>query len=424
MENTYPDFYGFMKEELVEYCKSIYNNVGIEGLSYVYLKNIGNLYMSLYKNGITQTVLVNILGLTAEYSKYKHSTIKWSYDNILEKCKEIVKEYGYLPPAEWLRKNGYGSLVTALYQHQDKSFADLRNDLNANEGGSFVLSKNGMRWLSHPEASFSNFLYARGIKHDRGRKYPKEYSGYSKSKYGIYDVQFYDNQGNLIDVEIWGDRPNGHKEDYYAEKRKNKEKYNAENNSNFLGIGHKDCFDELKLTSILEPYISSIEPYVFQNPTDKIIPSTHWSNADELLEYCREFVKQFKDQEFPTEEWLRKRGKWKDREGLAYNTLSIYIKTWLGGVRNLRRILGQENVSTVEWSKEKALNDLKEWYEKYNLTTGSAIQKYRIKKLQLSREEYLKACSINHAIFKYVGSMSEAMKILGVKIRSMKKTTR
>ena len=56
--------------------------------------------MALYKNGITLKELVSILELTTEYETYKKTSMKWSYAKILEKCKEIVNQYGYLPPAE------------------------------------------------------------------------------------------------------------------------------------------------------------------------------------------------------------------------------------------------------------------------------------------------------------------------------------
>lgn len=415
LQNSNINFSNFSKEQLIEYCKNIYNENGIEKLNYVNLSKISNLYFSLYKYGITQKNLIDVLNLKNEYAEYKRKSLKWSLEKILIHCKEIIKEFGYLPPAGWLRKNGYGTLVTSLYG-SGKTFAELRNELNANVSSSFVISKNGMRWRSHPEASFSNFLYTRGIVHDLGKKYPDDYADYSGLSYGYYDIQFLDKQGRWIDVEIWGDKPNGHNEEFYASKRKIKENYNL-GNPYFLGIEFRDCFEEERLTILLEPYIGIIEPYVFDKPTDKIIPSTHWSNADELIEYCKDFIKQFPNQEFPTEEWLRKRGKWANREGIAYNTLAVYIKTWIGGVRKLRIILKQSNVSTKEWNTEKALDEYKKWYEKYNLVVGSARARYRRGQIQLTKEEYNWACCIESAVLKYIGSALEAQKILGIEVK-------
>lgn len=408
------DFSTLSKEQLIEYCRNSYKENGIEMLSYPKVSETGNLYFSLYKYGITLNILIDILDLRNEYNDYKQNIKKWSLEKILLQAKEIVEEFGYLPPADWLRKNGYSTLVTSLYQ-SGNSFAYLRNELNANDSSSFVLSKNGMRWRSHPEASFSNFLWARGIEHELGRKYPDDYVDFSGLSYGYYDVRFLDKYGRWCDVEIWGDKPNGHEEDFYAHKRKIKENYNQKNPC-FLGIEFRVCFDEEHLTVLLEPYIGVIEPYIFDKPTDKIIPSTHWSNADELIEYCKDFVKQFENQEFPTEEWLRKRGKWANREGIAYNTLSIYIKTWIGGVRKLREILKQGHVSTEVWNKEKALDEYKKWYEKYNILVGSARARHKRGQMQLTDKEFKRACCIEAAILKYVGSAKEAQRILGLKV--------
>ncbi len=159
------------------------------------------------------------------------------------------------------------------------------------------------------------------------------------------------------DLWTWrygGDKPNGADAQNYEAKREGKERYNAEN-PGFLGIHFADCFNEERMAAILKPHIGLIEPFCFDRPTDCHIPSTHWSNADELLEYCRTFAAAQPNGEFPTEEWLRKRGKWAGRSGSAYNTLSIYVKTWLGGVRKLRELLGQSHVSTVKWDREKVL---------------------------------------------------------------------
>lgn len=409
------DFSEFSETELLEYCYNMYLQMGIECLTYDNIAAQGNLYFSLYRFSLTQKLLLKRLNLENAYREYKDTIQKWSYTKILKVCKGIISEMGFLPPSDWFRGNGYGSLITALYSQHGKSFIDLRGDLGENEGSSFVISKNGMRWRSHPEASFSNFLYARGIPHASGRKYEDDYAVYSNYKYGYYDVQFTDLNGNNVDVEIWGDKPNGHQEDAYAAKREIKERYNQDN-KHFLSVEFKECYNEIQLQIILEPYIGVIKPFIFHSESDKIIPTTHWSNADELIAYCKEFIKQFPNKEFPTEEWLRKRGKWKDREGEAYNTLSVYIKTWIGGVRKLRKILDQEDVSTIQWDRNKALKAYKEWYDKYNMTTGSAIAKYKRKVLELTKEEKRWAACVDHAVLTYVGSVLEAQRILGIPI--------
>ena len=94
---------------------------------------------------------------------------------------------------------------------------------------------------------------------------------------------------NWIDVEIWGDKLHVHNEQGYGEKREDKERFNKDN-PNFIGLHFTDCFDEEKLSEILEPYTGVLEAFQFDKPTDKIIPTTHWSNTDELLEYCYQLL--------------------------------------------------------------------------------------------------------------------------------------
>lgn len=415
---------GKTKGQLVEECKALYAQQGFSGISFKNLKKINGLYYRLYRFGINQNALLHLLGIEEDYKIYKKKSFKrkvngkiqyaWTWERVIKEARAVVKQKGFLPPGEWFHKNGLGSLVGAVYGH-DKTWDDLRSEFASYEGSSFVESRNGIRWRSHPEASLSNFLYARGIKHNLGRKYPKDFSKFAQQNYGYYDLTILDQKSRWIDVEVWGDKPLGHDEKGYAKKRALKEKYNLAN-SQFLGIQYQDCFDEERLSEILKPYIGVIEPYVFEKPTDKVIQSTHWSNTDELVEYCRHFATNCPNGKFPTEEWLRKRGKWKNRKGVAHNTLSIYIKTWIGGIRNLRKILGQEINSTLTWDKEKTLIEFNKWYVKYGYTPSAAAQRFLRRQISISKAEYNKAQRINAAIQKYVGSALKACEILGIKL--------
>jgi hypothetical protein len=170
-----------------------------------------------------------------------------------------------------------------------------------------------------------------------------------------------------VDVEVWGDKPKGADSSTYKVKRDGKERFNADN-IGFLGIHFLDCYSENRLADILRVHIGIIEPFRFDRPIDRLIPSTHWSNADELLEYCKVFATAQPDGEFPTEEWLRKRGKRAGRSGPAYNTLSVYVKTWLGGVRKLRELLGQSHVSTIKWDRETVLERWRAFRTLYGIT--------------------------------------------------------
>jgi len=108
------------------------------------------------------------------------------------------------------------------------------------------------------------------------------------------------------------------------------------------------------------------------------------------------------DGKFPTEEWLRKRGKWADRPGEALNTFSVYIKMWLGGVRNLRKLIDQEQVSTIDWTREKVLEAYREFIERHGMTPDQARQRYK-RKGELSAEIEREASKNVMAVHKCVG---------------------
>ena len=403
--------------ELLELVRRLFDAEGPAALSFDRLKRQGSLYFALYQRGIRQKEMLVRLGLTEEYQKYKRSiplvrggktTERWTWDRVVEKATAIKTKEGFLPPAQWFQSNGQGSLVQAVY-YLERSWEDLRSVIGDFDSSSFVESRTGIRWRSHPEASFSNFLYARGIEHKRGMKYPETYGQQATAGYAYYDLHFLSAQGEWIDVEIWGDKPGGHDEVHYRQKRADKERFNA-NNLRFLGVHFKDCFSEPKLTEILSPFVGVIEPFRFLKSTDPLIQTTHWSNADELLATCAALAETRPGGQFPPEDWLRKRGQHADREGPPYNTMSVYIKTWLGGVRNVRKLLGQSHVSTEQWDRDKALKAYHDFYRRHGMTTGQA----RHVRSGHTKEVRNEASRIEAAVIKYASGAASANRELGL----------
>jgi hypothetical protein len=391
--------------DLMLYLKARYQKLGVEGLTYTSLKKEKGLYSLLYSRGLRAGNILSKLGLENELKKHKENKL---WGKIIDIVDPIVEEKGFLPPAQWFQSNGFSSLVYYVYS-LNKNWEVLRDHYNSFEDSSFITSRNGMRWRSRPEASLSNFLYARGIEQKPGEKYPEEYASYGDASYGYYDLHFISSSDEWVDVEVWGDKPNGHNESGYATKREAKEEFNK-SNSSFLGMNFRDCYDDIHLESLLKPYIGLIDPFVFDKPEDKIIQTTHWSDADELIEYCIEIAKSQPDGKFPTEEWLRKRGKWRNRDGPVYNTVSIYTKTWIGGIRKLRRIMGQSENSTVKWCKKSAIKEYKSWFEGYGFTASQATTGAR----NLSKEEKNKAQNISQAVAKYVGPIEKINSLLNI----------
>lgn len=337
----------------------------------------------------------------------------WSWDKILATAGDVAEKEGYLPPAAYFQKNGLAMLIQCLYQH-GKTWADLRDALGSFQNSTFVESRSGQRWLSHAEASLSNFLYARGIFHEKGRRYPEEYEKLSGRKSGFYDLHFHTPAGKEIDVEIWGDKPHPLAEKRYAETRALKEQFNV-GRATFLGIHHLDCYSDEKLTDILAPHIGRVTPRFFTKAHDPFIESSHWSNVDELLETCKQIAALQPDGILPTEEWLRKRGKFAGRPGPAYNTVSVYIKTWLGGIRQARALLGQNESNTVKWNRESALLELKKWFDRYPKSPGAIDADIRRKGLAFDRDELKRGKNIVAAVEKHFGTLNDALLELGIR---------
>lgn len=295
----------------------------------------------------------------------------WSWERAVATAREVVAKEGHLPPASYFQANGHAGLIAVVYA-SGRTWEDLRVAVDSFGGSSFVPSRSGIRWRSHPEAAVSNFLYARGVRHEKGRKYPPAYSEFSGKAYGYYDVLFTDRRGRLIDVEIWGDKPNGADPINYMRVRRLKEQFVA-GRDDFLGIHWAECSDEQRLTKIFEPFVGAITPYLFVEPHDPYLETSHWANADEVLATCRQIASAQPDGLFPGDQWLRKRHPWTDREGPAYHTLSDSIRTWIGGLRKLRELLGQSEQSTTKWDRESALAALRDWYERHG-KSPSAIR--------------------------------------------------
>ena len=404
-------FSSMNRTQLLTTMRERVERYGCEALTYQSVQKERGLYHALYQAGLPLKEVIKELGLE---ETYQASKVRNAWQAVLEEVEPTVERNGHLPPAAWFQENGLSWVVARVYSC-GKTWADLRERFDSFATSSFVESRNGMRWRSHPEASLSNFLYARGIGHRVGERYAEEYGDQATARYAYFDLHFQSSDGQWMDVEIWGEKPNGHAAKRYAQVRRDKERFNARNPL-FLGIEFRDCFNESKLEAILEPYIGVVKPWIFEKPHDRVIPTTHWSNADELIEYCQEFAANQPNGVFPTEEWLRKRGKWAERDGPAYNTLSIYIKNWIGGIRKLRKILGQGEASTATWSVAKAKRAYRDWWKRYGFTASQARQR----KDELSESEYKRARNIEAAVRKYCSSVQELNEELG--IQSKKKT--
>jgi hypothetical protein len=184
---------GIRNEELIDFCRGLYAAGGIGALSFVALKAHRTLYTTLYHRGLRLAVLYERLGLVEEYRAWKavepvrHGTEireRWTWERIVNEAKAVQLAQGFLPPSAWWQANGRGSLVAAIYL-LNKTWEDLRAELGDFRSSQFVGSRSGLRWRSHTQASLSNFLYARGVQHRRGTRYPKAYEDLTGRAYGV-----------------------------------------------------------------------------------------------------------------------------------------------------------------------------------------------------------------------------------------------
>ena len=109
--------------------------------------------------------------------------------------------------------------------------------------------------------------------------------------------------------------------------------------------------------------------------------------------------------------------------GEVYNTLSTYIKTWLGGIRNLRKLLDQSHVSTIEWDKDSAIAAYCKFHDEHGLTPGQARHINR-KGGKVSTKLAAEAARIGNAVLKFADGSVAVNELLGIVIDKTRRWTR
>jgi hypothetical protein len=369
-----PDRYADV-EGLLDAVRALYRSYGIEALATPFLEcQRFNLYQCLLAAGVGQAALLDRLGLTVEYAVWKraHRTYRgctkpaWSWEAAVARARELVAAHGDLPTVEWCRRNGQSSLTNAVH-NAGKVWEDLRVAVGLPPSRTFCQSSNGMRWMSQPEALLSDFLHSRGVEHKRGERYPTDYEEKSGRKWARYDLHFRGNDGAWIDVEVWGDSLSPMSGGRYAKTRALKEAWQRDR-PNFLGISYKDCLSQERLAQILEPFIGPITEDATSKPYEGAIETSLYASKNELLAACRALAAQMPDGIFPADSWLRKRGKHADRPGPTYSSLAVYVTRWFGGSRAVRKLLGQEDASTKQWTPQTVIAAWRAFELKHGLT--------------------------------------------------------
>ena len=424
------------ESQLLKQLDELYESDGYEALTFVRLKSEG-IYHKLYSYGWNAEKICNRYGMTkAEWKEQRRlrknqtrGQIHWNPEMVYQCFEEMVAHYDYIPTAHEIRTGPfahYGGIfaymgdygitydvIRAKYPDRKygPQFGQMRGEIENPSNGMknrarWTESVNGMRWHSRAEASLSNFLYARGIPHRKGELYSDEYAESSDYARGWYDLHFETPDGRTIDVEIWGNI-----DEAYMKRKQAKEDFNSDNH-NFLGMDWDSCIEE-RLIETLEPYIGIIEPFVFEKPEHKIIQTAFWSDAEEIIETCRWLASQQPDGRFPTETWLRKRGPHSDREGETYNTLGIYIQKYVGGIKKLRQILGEDTSHYKEWNEENTLEKLELFLQEHNGLGPRTIYSRLLKEGIHTTPEGKSAAQLAAALEKYHGGQTAAIIKLG-----------
>jgi hypothetical protein len=377
------------REVLLAAARTLYEQGGPAALTAASLNKSGVSEGRLRRIGLNHASLLAELGLAEEYQSWRSTSFtyagkrkpRWDWERVVLVARELVAQEGDLPTVQWCRLNGHGQLTNAVFK-SGRTWEDLRlavglpTTVMQKGRPRYFPSRAGIRWRSRPEACLSDFLYARGIEHRRGERYPDSYAVQSGRAYGRYDMHFTARSGEQIDVEVWGDIPDAWSHGRYSVTRAKKEAFHG-NRATFLGLHYLDCQSEARLAELLKAYIGAIEPFRFDKAQDRHIETAHWSDADELLETCRRLAAERPDGVFPNEQWLRRRGRYATRPGEAYNTLATAVTKVLGGTRNVRKLLDQAEASTIKWTPASVVEAWREYEARTRLTPAMAKGKYR-----------------------------------------------
>ena len=248
---------------LLAEARQLYQEHGLSALATDFLNRSGVSEGKLRRVGLSHAGLLAELDLTEEYARWRNETFtyagkprpRWTWKRAIEVARELIARERDLPTVAWCRTNGYAQLTNTVHR-LGRDWEDLRvatglpRTVSKSGRPRYFESRAGIRWRSRPEACLSNFLYARGIEHKRGERYPVDYAKESGRKYGRYDLHFVAQTGEDIDVEIWGDIPDALSKGRYSVTRAKKEAYH-EGRTNFLGLHYLDCQSERRLTELL-----------------------------------------------------------------------------------------------------------------------------------------------------------------------------
>ena len=400
------------RAKLLRQWSDFYKENGTIALTQRWLtgNKLTRIYTSLNKHNMTMTEGIKMLGLTDELKNFKGpktGQIVWSKVKFEETAKDIIKQFGCIPPAEFLDKHGFGSFRSYIGRF-GPTIADVRKRHNVQNV--ILQSTDGLIWDSLPETSCANHLIARGIQVLKGKSYAKEYAEKYDRKSAMYDMHF---RGTvepflnmMLSVEIFGSGNYGGdniRKKHYAETRRFKEDFHK-NDKTFITIEYKDCYSDARLSELLSPYIGY--PDVVFGSTNRF-NTTMDSLQEQVLQQCRDIKENLRIDKLPSANWFDRTGPYKDRvihewEPKSYAKLVCNIERMK--FSEVRKLLGENNIPTHrKWNRDDIVLEYRDTVARHGVSPVTLYN--RLKRLEKERglsdddkNVMSKMCKLSNAI--------------------------
>lgn len=388
-------WHAHFRAKILREWKELVDAHGLVALTHRWLQDrkMTRIFTSLRRLGMTMADGVKTMGYFDEFMQFKGPSsgkYLWTAEKFEEITRQVIKEFGCFPPGEFLDKNGYGGLRSNIGRFGPTS-SDIRKRYNVQNV--VLQSLDQQIWLSLPEVNFANYLLARGIKVMKGRSYPVLYSETYNRKRGFYDMHFVGTvepfENKELSVEIFGTGNYGGvniRKKHYAETRRFKEDFHK-NDETFIAIEYKDCYSDVKLGSILGPYIGYPDVNICGRGK---FNTTMISIEESVLQQCRDIKDRLGTDKLPSSAWFDRTGPYKNRKVEEWEP-----KSFAKLVQNIerlkftevRRLLGESNIrSNKTWNEAEVISQYKDTMVTYNVSPAALYSRLR---LRLKRENSL-----------------------------------
>ena len=419
-------WHAHFRAKILREWKELVDAHGLVALTQRWLteRNATRIFTSLRRLGMTMADGIQQLGQTEALTQFKgpkRGKVLWTNAKFDEIAKQIIEEFGCIPPSEFLAKNGFAGF-TANISKYGPSIADIRKRYHVQNV--ILESLDGTLWDSLPETSCANYLIARGFQVSKGEPYPAKYSETYDRKRGFYDMHFngtmkpYEN--TKLSVEIFGSGNYGGdnvRKRHYAETRKFKEDFHKVDDT-FIILEYRDCYSDERLAKLLRPYIG-LPPVVLERSAK--LATTMASVQDQVLQQCRDIKSKLQTDKLPSSAWFDRTGPYIDRKIEEWEPRSFAkLVRDIERIKftEIRKLLGENDIpSRMSWSEPEVLVAYKAAVAKYNVSPTTLYNRlYRLKqKNGLCESDMLlmsEMSKLSNAVAKYFKGRRHLLSVL------------